>query len=86
MMHETPEKNLVYPDAKVALKLQSWSRYKTPNLRVDASLLGAAHSFTHQERTIKISLPALSEASDAERVTLDHWRGGDGDGQLIPLD
>ena len=86
MMHETPEKNLVHPDAKVALKLQSGSRYKTPNLRVDASLLGAAHSFTHQERTIKISLPALSEASDAERVTLDHWRGGDGDGQLIPLD
>ena len=86
MMHETPEKNLVHPDAKVALKLQSWSRYKTPNLRVDASLLGAAHSFTHQERTIKVSLPALLEATNAERVTLDHWRGGDGDGQLIPLD
>ena len=86
MMHETPEKNLVHPDAKVALKLQSWSRYKTPNLRVDANLLGAAHSFTHQERTIKVSLPALLEATNAERVTLDHWRGGDGDGRDIPLD
>ena len=26
------------------------------------------------------------EATNAERVTLDHWRGGDGDGRDIPLD
>lgn len=85
-MHDTNKKYLPDTNGKVALTLQSWGRYETPNLRVDPGLLGAAHSFDHEGTAIKVSLPNASEATDNDRVTLDHWRGKAGDGQLEPMD
>lgn len=85
-MSDTPEKDWAHPNPTVELTLKSWDRFKTPNLRVEPSLLGAAHSFTHQGKSFKVSLPMASEATNSEKVTLDHWRGRDGDGQFEPMD
>lgn len=72
-MIDTNKKDTFGESATLALTLKSWDRFKTPNLRVDPGLLGAAHSFTHQGKSIRIALPTASEATNADRVKLDHW-------------
>lgn len=83
-MPDIPEKHLADANVTVSLALKSWNRFKTPNLRVDPGLLGADHSFTHQGKSLKISLPATSEAADAKRVEVDYWRGRGGDTEKEP--
>lgn len=85
-MSHTPEKDSIDRNATVSLTLKSWDRFNTPNLRVAPSLLGAAHSFTHQAKSIKISFPASSEAADAKRVKVDQRRGQNGDAEKEPAD
>ena len=82
-MADINEENMSAANATVALTLKSWDRFKTPNLRVDPGLLGAAHSFTHQGKSIKIALPTASEATNADRVKLDHLLGRDPADYLI---
>lgn len=83
-MADINEENMSAANATVALTLKSWDRFQTPNLRVDPSLLAAAHSFTHQGKSIKIALPATSEMTYGDRVEVESWQGRDADEQMIP--
>ena len=84
-MSETHEKESMDRNTTVLLALKSWDRFKTPNFRVDPGLLGAFHSFVHQGRQVKVSLPQESEVNNTDRVKVDCWRGGDREGEMEPL-
>ena len=86
MMIDTNKKDTSGESATVSLTLMAWDRFKTSNLRVEPSLLGAAHTFSHQGRSVKVSLPAAEETTDGARVKLDHWQGRNTEGQPNPAD